>query len=211
MNKLLFCFRCNKEKKLNKDNYYFSKKLRSTCKDCLRDDRRTIKGIIQQRWMGILQRCDRKTSHFTTASGKEHLSKERFVNWAHNKEFIKLYKNWKKNNFNRNLSPSIDRLDITKGYTLDNIQWITMRENNSKAKKDWIKAFGKTFVKTKKVRLWKENGEEMFFDSGKEASIYFNKNRLAVTNNIIMNHKLQGWNCEWIDTFKGSRHKETER
>lgn len=73
-----------------------------------------------------------------------------------------------------------------------------MKENNIKKDEDWKKSFNTTFRQEgKKVRLWKDDGSELFFKSGKDASFYFGKNRLAVANNIIMNHKLQGWNCEY--------------
>ena len=161
--------------------------------------RRRPKEIIYQRWRGIISRTENKTKNHSSAFGKGHITKEEFFKWAsENKNFKQLYKKWEKNNFKRELSPSIDRIDLNKGYFLNNIQWITMKENNTKKDNDWLKSFGKSFRKGKKVRLWKGNGEELFFDSGKEASKYFMKNRLAVTNNIIMGHKLQGWNCEWV-------------
>lgn len=107
-------------------------------------------------------------------------------------EFRELYDNWVKAGFNRDKSPSIDRIDISKGYVLNNIQWLTMRENNIKGHKDHTYSYGR-----KKVRLT-QNGKEMVFNSGKEASFYFKKNRLAVTNNIRMGHKIHGWECAWI-------------
>jgi hypothetical protein len=167
-------------------------------KEEYKDKRRNLDEVLYQRWRGILSRTEKITKNHSSAFGKGHMSKEEFFKWANNDTFKKLYLNWKRNKFNKNLSPSIDRIDLNKGYFLDNIQWITMRENNLKKDLDWKKSFNASFRKGKKVRLWKEDGTELFFDSGKEASIYFKKNRLAVTNNIIMGHKLQGWNCEWI-------------
>lgn len=204
------CKICDKNKDFSE--FYFSNgRYRHPCKECDKNKRYTIKGVLYQRWRGIVQRCDGKCGHYTTANNKEHMNKEEFFEWAlKDKEFIKLYNKWKKNLFQRNISPSIDRIDIRKGYTSQNIHWITMRENNSKATSDHLKAFGKGFQKSKKVRLWKKTGEEIFFESGKDASKYFNKNRLAVTNNIIMGHKLNGWNCEWVNQQEKKMFKASE-
>jgi len=182
--------------------FYFScGRYKHPCIACTKNKRQSIQGVLYQRWRGIVQRCEGQVGHFTTAIGKEHISKEEFFAWAlKDGVFCNLYEKWKKAQFNIGLSPSIDRINITKGYTFGNIQWITMRENNSKSMSDHILAFGKTFKKSKKVRLWKNTGEEMFFSSGKAASKFFGKNRLAVTNNIIMGHKINGWNCEWRKT-----------
>lgn len=168
-------------------------------KDKYRAKRRTFGGVLYQRWRGIIQRERGDVEHYTTSIGRGRLTKAEFYAWAKdNPIFLKLYNHWVESGFDRSLSPSIDRKDVSKGYFLDNMQWITMKQNNCKKQQDHINAFGKMFnTGNKKVRLWKNTGEEMFFDSGKEASKYFGKNRLAVTNNIIMGHKLQGWNCEW--------------
>jgi hypothetical protein len=171
------------------------------------DKRHTFDGVVHQRWLGIVGRSrGSKKIHYHTSTGKPHMSKEDFYKLAYNsKAFKELYEAWKESGYLRNLSPSVDRIDVSKGYILGNVQFITMRENNSKKLKDHLKAFGKTFTRKNPVRLWKESGEEMFFESGKEASLFFKKNRLAVTNNIIAGHKLQGWNCEW---YKGPAHKQ---
>ena len=50
--------------------------------------------------------------------------------------YLCIYKEWVKSNFNRWERPSIDRLINTKGYSLDNIQLVTFRENNRKSHKD---------------------------------------------------------------------------
>lgn len=71
--------------------------------------------------------------------GLKMFSKKEFLNWCYNKNNIEIFKNihkrWKKNNFSRRLSPSIDRINNNKGYTIDNIQWITQCENCKKYNK----------------------------------------------------------------------------
>jgi hypothetical protein len=66
--------------------------------------------------------------------GKEILSKEEFYEFSRNDpQFLKLYKNWVNNNFDRRLSPSVNRINTAKGYTLDNIEWMTHSQNSSLA------------------------------------------------------------------------------
>lgn len=66
-------------------------------------------------------------------AGKELLSKEEFYDWATNSEaYDKLYVQWVENNYDRKLAPSVDRIDSTKGYTLDNMEWVTHSENSKR-------------------------------------------------------------------------------
>lgn len=46
--------------------------------------------------------------------------------------FIKLFKNWKDNNFITDLVPSIDRIDCMKPYSFDNMQLLTWKQNTEK-------------------------------------------------------------------------------
>lgn len=53
--------------------------------------------------------------------------------------FDKLYDDWVSSGFDKKLSPSIDRVDTSKGYTLDNMRWLTHSENSSIGAKSRIK------------------------------------------------------------------------
>ena len=64
-----------------------------------------------------------------------------FYEWCkRNDDFISLYKDWIDSGCERKLSPSIDRIDSNKGYSIDNIQWITHSENSRKGA---LSRFGK--------------------------------------------------------------------
>lgn len=66
--------------------------------------------------------------------GLEILSKETFYSWAKdNAQFLSLHSFWVETGYDKESSPSIDRVDSTKGYTLDNMRWVTKYENSENA------------------------------------------------------------------------------
>lgn len=65
--------------------------------------------------------------------GLEILEKDIFYSWSlDDVNFNALFVVWVENGYDRRLTPSIDRIDSKKGYTLDNVQWITFSENCAK-------------------------------------------------------------------------------
>lgn len=59
------------------------------------------------------------------------LDKELFYKWAwSDSNFIMLYQCWILANRDRKLTPSVDRIDSSKGYDLSNMRWITHSENS---------------------------------------------------------------------------------
>lgn len=48
------------------------------------------------------------------------------------KKFDRLYREWVKSKYNKQLKPSIDRISNSKGYLKNNIQWLTWAENRYK-------------------------------------------------------------------------------
>ncbi|MEX0595740.1 MAG: hypothetical protein WD512_04500 [Candidatus Paceibacterota bacterium] len=65
--------------------------------------------------------------------GKSLLSKSSFYDWAKNsKEFHDLFEIWEQSGYNQKLTPSVDRIDSSLGYTLVNMQWLTHSENSLK-------------------------------------------------------------------------------
>lgn len=64
--------------------------------------------------------------------GLSILPREVFYEWSINDpEFNALHDAWVKSDYSLKLSPSIDRVDVSKGYTMGNIRWITHSENSS--------------------------------------------------------------------------------
>ncbi len=64
-----------------------------------------------------------------------------------------LWHAYEKSNFNKNLAPSIDRLDNTKSYTKKNIELITWDENNKRGRDH-----RKTISKSGQVSIFYQNG-----------------------------------------------------
>jgi hypothetical protein len=59
------------------------------------------------------------------------LPKDVFISWAKNHpDFLKLYKRWKTCDFDLKLTPTVNRMNSSKGYTLDNIEWMTHSQNS---------------------------------------------------------------------------------
>lgn len=63
--------------------------------------------------------------------GLEILDRQTFYTWSKlNPAFNSLHGDWELSGYERRLSPSIDRIDSSMGYTIDNIRWITLSENS---------------------------------------------------------------------------------
>lgn len=86
-------------------------------------------------------------------AGKPILSRDVFMSWAKNHPtFLHLYKQYVMTDFNRKLAPSINRINSSKGYLLDNIEWVTNSQNSGlastvrklKAKKEVYNLLGVT-------------------------------------------------------------------
>lgn len=79
---------------------------------------------MQSRVLGI-----QKTGSWT---GKELLPREEFYEWALNDPvFRSLFMAYEALGFDRRFAPSPDRIDSSKGYTLDNLRWVTHSINSS--------------------------------------------------------------------------------
>lgn len=153
------CFKCKQLKNINE--FYKHKQMGdghlNKCKECTKKDsattsrkpihgyanydqyrqRHSIKRIFSHRYIGIKSRCLKEIKgHSYSSYGKKFLSREDWLKWCYEdknyKKFLKLYKNWKLSNFNKKLSPSIDRINNKRSYMKNNLQWLTLSQNSSK-------------------------------------------------------------------------------
>lgn len=108
---------------------------------CTKRYERTKKGKLMRTYRNMESRSKgivKKKSHLY--QGLEVLSRESFYDWSLScGDFDKLYDDWVSSGFDKKLSPSIDRVDTSKGYTLDNMRWLTHSENSSIGAKSRIK------------------------------------------------------------------------
>jgi hypothetical protein len=76
-----------------------------------------------------------KTKHHLY-EGKCILEKEMFYEWANSsKEFHRLFGIWEISGYKRRLTPSVDRVDSTRGYIDDNMEWVPFYINCSRGGK----------------------------------------------------------------------------
>lgn len=122
---------------ISKELYMFSKAkscidgYNYNCKKCiaLRNSNyyKTEKGLISKIYSGLKLK----------SKGRNHpnpsFNKEELKEWLYQNNFTLLYKNWVNSNYVTNLIPSVDRLNSTLPYTLDNIRLVTWKVNNTAA------------------------------------------------------------------------------
>ena len=66
-------------------------------------------------------------------NGLDICERYEFYEWSkNNTDFKLLFEEWSSKGFIRKISPSIDRIDTSLGYSVDNMQWITQSENSRK-------------------------------------------------------------------------------
>lgn len=102
--------------------------------------------IFGKRYAHMLARHDGRSTHRSGSQGKGIMSQEAFIDWCKRPEnmadFLTIYFEWVQSGFSRWFSPSIDRIDSTKGYVAGNLKWLSYAENSEKNNKDPIMVHG---------------------------------------------------------------------
>lgn len=66
--------------------------------------------------------------------GKSLLPREEFYAWAKDSpDFWRLYRRWVLSGYDRRLTPTVNRIDPSKGYELGNMEWLTHSLNSGLA------------------------------------------------------------------------------
>lgn len=134
-----YCIYCKKEHTLppkGKSNEYWywesNEKLldggRHMCRlylsDYRKEYRRSKKGWIVTQW-NTQNRSSKRRNH-----PSPNYTSEELFEWALKQpNFDKLFSNWEKSGYERDLKPSCDRINDTKPYTFDNLRIVTQKEN----------------------------------------------------------------------------------
>lgn len=83
--------------------------------------RRTRKGVLTNMYQHMKRR------HVVEFSLMEFHN-----NWLNDKKFIRLFNEWVKSNYSKQLKPSLDRINSKTGYSMSNTHMITWAENRFK-------------------------------------------------------------------------------
>lgn len=132
---------------IDEDRARFNKRRREICNKY----EKTLRGYVMRMYRNMKSRIEgvqKAKSHLYF--GKFLLSKEGFYNIAmSSNELYELFKQYEKSGYVRALSPSVDRIDSRIGYTEENIQFITHRDNSQKSSEKPVRINGEKFCSLK--------------------------------------------------------------
>lgn len=111
---------------------------------CTKKYEKTKKGFLVRLYRNMLSRVtgvQKLKSHLYR--GKTILPREDFYLWAiHSNQFNELFSAWERSNYDRRLTPSVDRVDPSIGYEPDNIEWVPFHINCSRGTISRNKIYG---------------------------------------------------------------------
>lgn len=93
---------------------------------------KTKKGFLMRLYRNMKSRIEgvQKSKHHLY-KGKSLIPKDDFYEWAFNSlDFHQLFDTWESNEYDRKLTPSVDRVDSSVGYLESNMEWVTHSENS---------------------------------------------------------------------------------
>lgn len=95
---------------------------------------KTVNGFLMRMYRNMKSRIigvQSKKAHLY--QGKELMDKELFYEFAkYSPMFRTLFYQYEGSGYAQKLAPTPDRIDSAKGYTMDNIQWVTHSVNSSR-------------------------------------------------------------------------------
>jgi hypothetical protein len=151
------CTKCGKEKSLNEFHLRFrsSNKKREVCKECVKEYHHQFYLKNKNRLFNQVRsfQATNKKVNFNYFVGRMYTkikdrvngngrakykdlpvcTKEEFLKLAYGSlQLKKLYSDWRVCGYIHKYVPSVDRIDSEKGYTIENIQFLTLSENSKK-------------------------------------------------------------------------------
>jgi hypothetical protein len=92
---------------------------------------KTPKGFLMRAYRNMQSRVEGIQRPGGSWEGKALLPREEFYAWAlGSSQFWRLFKAWTAAEYDQRLTPSVNRIDPRRGYTLDNMEWITHSLNS---------------------------------------------------------------------------------
>jgi hypothetical protein len=120
------------------DNAYMRERRRRTEDSATKRYEKTLNGFLMRAYRNMKSRIagiQSKKAHLY--AGKSLMSREDFYAWSQgNEDFLRLFTAWVVSGYERRISPSVDRIDATRGYEIGNIRWVTFSENCSNVRED---------------------------------------------------------------------------
>ncbi len=93
---------------------------------------KTIPGFLMRSYRNMQSRVSgvqKKKAHLY--KGLSLLDRQDFYDLSKNDwRFFELWLDWIKSDYDRKLTPSVNRIDSSRGYEPDNIEWLTHSENS---------------------------------------------------------------------------------
>ena len=120
------CRVCNKSEPLAR--FYAN---RQKCVDCYRHD---SEHSSPKKLVGTIYANQKSTSKQRNHSSPSYTQKELYDWITFQPNFYELWSFWIGSNYQSNLKPSVDRIDETKGYSLNNIVLTTWAKNRAKTR-----------------------------------------------------------------------------
>ena len=110
--------------------------------------------FLANRYSQMKSRIDNQDK--PTYFGKEIMSRSEFYAYTlMNARFFPIFRDWIAGGKQQYMVPSVDRLDRSKGYTADNIEWVTLKENRRRY--NWepeVREYRKNRMRTKNINGW---------------------------------------------------------
>ena len=149
----------------------------SRCKEC----RAIYKQNLDRSYLGKLKKIygKQKTSAKNRGQLPPDYTLDEFIAWAEKTDYPLIHRNWVKAEFSTDLSPSFDRIDESKSYTLANLKITTWKRNALRQQREVFA--GKQTAKTRPVTQLDLEGNEV----NKFPSISFAARKIGVTQQAL--------------------------
>lgn len=144
-----YCTKCKQDKERS-EYYEYDGKLVAYCKPCYRakykvDDTDRRRHNFRGMWLKRYQQMTVRTEtggwgpYTSNAKGKPILSKTDFLAWCQRPENLtkwkRLHKAYVASGYQPEKIVTIDRIDNGGGYTIGNMQWLSLKANSKKGTK----------------------------------------------------------------------------
>lgn len=103
---------------------------------CTAKYEKTKRGFLMRCYRNMLSRITGvQVAKYHLYEGKRlDFTKQEFYEFSLGSDvFNKLFAEWELSEYNRKLTPSVDRINSAKGYSFDNIEWVTHSENSARS------------------------------------------------------------------------------